>query len=348
MRRILVTGGAGFIGSNYVRKHLEANPDDRLVVLDRLTYAGNLQNLAGLLERFAGFRFIRGDVCAPDEIAAAFEAAGGPLDALVHFAAESHVDRSIDDAAPFVRTNVLGTQALLEAARRRGVGRFLLVSTDEVYGSRSPDEPGSGEGAPLLPNSPYAASKAAADCLARAYVQTFQLPLIISRASNNYGPHQFPEKFIPLFITNALEGRELPLYGDGENVRDWLHVDDHCDALEAILERGRPGEVYNVGGSCERKNLAVARAICAATGAPESSIRLVADRKGHDRRYALDVDKMRRELGWQPRAALEERLPEVVRWYQEHRAWWQAIKSGEYLDYYEKMYGARLRQTTAG
>ena len=336
--RIVVTGGAGFIGSNYVRRRLRMQPTDTVVVLDRLTYAGNLANLEGLSSRF-----LRGDVAVPRDVEAAFDTAGGPVDAVVHFAAESHVDRSIDDAAPFVHTNLLGTQVLLDVARRRGVGRFLHVSTDEVYGSLGPDEPGFTESSPLAPNSPYAASKAGADCLVRAAGHTFGLPVLTTRCSNNYGPYQFPEKFLPLFITNAFEGKPLPLYGDGKNVRDWLHVESHCEALDAVLERGKPGEVYNIGGRCERANIDVARAVCAATGRPESLIQPVTDRPGHDRRYAIDCAKIERELGWRPTRRLEDDLAALVRWYDENRAWWNAIKSGEYTSYYDKMYGARLR-----
>jgi len=340
MARLLVTGGAGFIGSNFVRRRLAAHPDDALVVLDKLTYAGNLENLAGLDER-PGYRFLRGDVAERADVEAAFDAAG-PVDALVHFAAESHVDRSLEDAAPFVRTNVSGTQVLLDVARRRGVGRFLHVSTDEVYGSCAEGEPGFDERAPLAPTSPYAASKAGADCLALAYCRTFGLPVIVTRASNNYGPRQFPEKLVPLFLTNALDGQPLPLYGDGLHVRDWLHVDDHCDALEAVLARGRVGEVYNVAGRCERRNRDVAEWICHAASAPESLIRPVADRAAHDRRYALDAGKLEREIGFVPGPPIEERLVDLARWYDENRAWWTAIKSGEYRQFYERHYRARL------
>jgi dTDP-glucose 4,6-dehydratase len=340
--RLLVTGGAGFIGANFVRRHLERYPDHTLVVLDRLTYAGNLASLAGLDERYPGYRFVRGDVASPDDVAAAFDAAQGPLDALVHFAAESHVDRSIDDASPFIHTNVLGTQVLLEAARRRGVGRFLHVSTDEVYGSLGPDDPPFTEETPIAPNSPYAASKAGSDCLVRAYVHTHKLPAVITRCSNNYGPYQFPEKFIPLFITNALENRPLPLYGDGKNVRDWVHVHDHCDALERVLAGGRTGEVYNIGGNCERANIDIARAVCRATARPESLIQLVADRPGHDRRYAMSTARIERELGFRPGRPIEDHLEALVAWYEAERGWWTAIKSGAYRDYYAKMYGARL------
>jgi dTDP-glucose 4,6-dehydratase len=341
MSKLLVTGGAGFIGTNFVRRHLERHPTEHLLVLDRLTYAGNLANLNGLAERHAGYRFVRGDIADSAQVEAAFDMLGS-VDMLVHFAAESHVDRSIDDAAPFVRTNVLGTQTLLEVARKRGVGRFMHVSTDEVYGSLGAADPAFTEQTPLAPNSPYSASKAGSDMLARAYFHTFALPVLITRCSNNYGPYQFPEKFIPLAITNAFEGKAIPLYGDGLNVRDWLHVGDHCDAIEAVIAGGRPGEVYNIGGRCERANVDIARAICQATGQSESLIQRVKDRLGHDRRYAVDIGKIERELGWRPRSSLERDLPELVRWYRENAAWWQAIKSGEYRAYYDRMYGDRL------
>jgi dTDP-glucose 4,6-dehydratase len=341
--RLIVTGGAGFIGANFVRRRLESQPDDVVVVLDQLTYAGNLENLAGLQERFGGFRFLRGDIGNPADVAAAFEAVGGAVDVLAHFAAESHVDRSIDDAMPFVRTNVLGTQVLLEQARRRGVGVFLHVSTDEVYGSLAERDPPFTEETPIAPNSPYAASKAGSDCLVRAYHHTFGLPAIVTRCSNNYGPYQFPEKFIPLAITNAIEERPIPLYGDGGQVRDWLHVSEHCDALEAVLRRGRPGQVYNIGGHCERSNLSIARAVCAAVGRSESLIRCVTDRQGHDRRYAIDTTRIEREVGFRPGPPIEARLGELVRWYHDNRSWWTAIKSGAYAGYYDRMYGARLK-----
>lgn len=338
--RLLVTGGAGFIGSNFVRAHLEAHPTDQVVVLDRLTYAGNLQNLAGL-ERFPGFRFVRGDICEPDDVEKAF-AECGDVDALIHLAAESHVDRSIHDASPFVRTNVLGTQVLLDTARARGIGLFVCVSTDEIYGSLEPGDPPFTEESPAAPNSPYSASKAGGDLLARAWHVTYGLPVVTVRASNTYGPYQFPEKLLPLLITHALDGQPLPIYGDGRYVRDWMHVSDLCDALERIVRGGRPGAVYNVGGHCERENIGLARAICAATGRPESLIRHVGDRPGHDRRYALATDRIERELGWKPGPPIEARLDALVRWYADHRDWWEAIKSGEYRTFYERHYGGRL------
>ena len=335
--RILITGGCGFIGTNLVRQILAEHPDDEVTNLDALTYAGNLRNL----EDLAGeprYTFVRGDVADPEDVKRAL-AAGRP-DAIMHLAAESHVDRSIDDAAPFIRTNVQGTQVLLDAALRAEVQRFLQVSTDEVYGSLG--ETGLfTEDTPLKPNSPYSASKASADLLVRAYHETYGMSTLITRCSNNYGPYQFPEKFLPLFITNCFERQELPLYGDGKNVRDWIHVRDHCRALDRVLRDGRPGEVYNVGGDCERTNLELARAICRATGVPETKIKPVTDRPGHDRRYAIDSSKIQRELGWTPGPGIDEDLPELVQWYRDNESWWREIKSGEYRDYYEKMYGDR-------
>jgi dTDP-glucose 4,6-dehydratase len=334
--RLLVTGGAGFIGSNFVRLALAEGWTSRIVVLDLLTYAGNPDNLAGL-EADPRFRFVRGDVADPRAVRAVL-AEQGPFDALLNFAAESHVDRSIEDASAFVRTNVVGTQVLLDAARREGVGRFLQVSTDEVYGSLAPGEPAFTERTPLAPNSPYAASKAAADLLCRAAAGTYGLPVVVTRCSNNYGPYQFPEKLVPLFVTNALEERPLPVYGDGLQVRDWIHVDDHCRGLWAALTRGRAGEVYNFGGDGERTNLDVTRAILHLLGRPESLIVHVGDRRNHDRRYAIDWSKARAELGWAPRHTLDTGLPATVEWYRAHGAWWRRVKSGEYAADYERLY----------
>ncbi len=336
--KILVTGGAGFIGSNFVRFVLRERPAWSVVNLDKLTYSGNLENLRDV-EKDPRYRFVRGDVCDA-ELAAS--AAGG-CDAVVHFAAESHVDRSILDGRPFVTTNVLGTQTLLDAARRAKVGRFLQVGTDEVYGSLPLEraELKFTEDMALKPNSPYAASKAAADLMVRSYHKTHGLDAVVTRCSNNFGPYQFPEKVIPLFVSNLMEGRKVPLYGDGMNVRDWLHVEDHCEALLAVLERGRPGEVYNIGGDNERSNLELTRMILEAMGKGEEMIQPVADRPGHDRRYAIDATKIGRELGWAPsRSAWPEALAGTVRWYCENADWWRRIKTGEYLAYYEKQYGA--------
>lgn len=333
MKRVLVTGAAGFIGSNFVRRALATRPDWHVVAYDALTYAGNLDNLAGLADT-GRFTFVRGDICDGEAVRAA--CAG--VAALINFAAETHVDRSIHGGAEFVRTNVLGTQALLDVARHAGLERYLQVSTDEVYGSLGPQGAFT-ETSPLAPNSPYSASKAGADLLVRSYHKTFGVPALVTRCSNNYGPYQFPEKVIPLFITNLLEGQPVPLYGDGLNVRDWIHVQDHCDALLAVLERGRPGEVYNIGGDNELTNLALTHAILNELGKDESFIRPVKDRPAHDRRYAVDFGKLRAELGWTPQMPFAAGLTATVRWYREHEAWWRAIKSGAYRQYYEKQYG---------
>jgi len=346
--KLLVTGGAGFIGSNFIRYILRARPGVSVINLDKLTYAGNLENLAGL-ESHPRYSFIRGDICNRHLVS---DIMSGGVDAVINFAAESHVDRSIMDASPFVETNVRGTQVLLDAAvaywKERLNGRaaagaerpviFIQVSTDEVYGSLGPEGRFTEE-SPLKPSSPYSASKAAADLLALAYHRTHGLPVIVTRCSNNYGPYQFPEKLIPLMITNALEGRPLPVYGDGLNVRDWLHVEDHCRALELVLFRGRPGEIYNIGGHGERPNIEVVQMILRLLNKPESLIRFVKDRPGHDRRYAIDPSKITRELGWRPRYTFEEGLAETVEWYVKNRFWWERIKSGEYREYYMKMYG---------
>jgi len=331
---ILVTGGAGFIGANQVR-WLLANTDDRVVNLDALTYAGNLENLAGL-EEHPRYRFVRGDIGDRELVRSLL--AGERIEAVVNFAAESHVDRSLDAPRLFLETNVLGTQTLLAAAREVGVGRFLQVSTDEVYGSLGAEGKFT-EATPLAPNSPYAASKAAADLICRAYHHTFGFPVVITRCSNNYGPYQFPEKLIPLMIANAIEGRPLPVYGDGLNVRDWLFVADHCAALDLVLRRGRPGEVYNVGGDNELPNLELVRTLLRLLDRPESLIAFVADRPGHDRRYAIDASKIRHELGWAPAHRFADGLAATVRWYQDNRAWWEKIRSGAYRDYYTTLYG---------
>jgi dTDP-glucose 4,6-dehydratase len=338
--RLLVTGAAGFIGTNFVRDALARRPDaERLVALDLLTYAGNYANLAGL-EADSRFRFVRGDVA--NGAAVADLVAEERIDVVVHFAAESHVDRSIVDAAPFLRTNVDGTLALLEAVRGRpGFRRFVHVSTDEVYGSIA--EGRADERFPTRPSSPYAASKAAADAFVQAYVVTHGVPAVITRCSNNYGPWQFPEKVIPLFVTNALDGQPLPLYGDGLNVRDWIHVEDHVEALWHVL--GLPdviGEVFNVSAHNELPNRALTARILALTDRPETLVRQVADRPGHDRRYALDAERLR-STGWRPRREFEQGLADTIAWYRSHRDWWEAVKSGAYRDYYDRMYGDRLR-----
>jgi dTDP-glucose 4,6-dehydratase len=322
--RVLVTGGAGFIGSHYVRSLLAgaypAYADAEVVVLDLLTYAGTLTNLPGYAAD-PRLRFVRGDI--RDAGAVADVMAG--VDVVVHFAAESHVDRSIAGAADFVSTNVVGTQVLLQAALEQQVSRFVHVSTDEVYGSI--DEGAWPESHPLEPNSPYSASKAGSDLLARAFHRTHGLSVCITRCSNNYGPHQFPEKVIPLFVTNLLDGRKVPLYGDGLNVRDWLHVDDHCRGIQLVAEKGRDGEVYNIGGGTELTNKELTLRLLAAVGADESMIEPVADRKGHDRRYSVDWSKISDELGYAPRVSFERGLAETVRWYREHRSWWEPLKT---------------------
>jgi dTDP-glucose 4,6-dehydratase len=336
--RLLVTGGAGFIGANFVQHLLVEHSADEVLTLDLLTYAGNLANLEPVMGN-PRHRFVRADIADPEAVAAAVT---GGVDAVVNIAAESHVDRSIADATAFLRTNVVGTQVLLDAARRAGVRRFLQVSTDEVYGSLGPTG-AFGEQNPLRPSSPYAASKAAADLLVRAAHHTHGLDAMVTRCSNNYGPYQFPEKLIPLFITNALADEPLPLYGDGRQVRDWIHVADHCRALDLVLRHGRAGEIYNIGGGNEHRNCDIAALILRALGKPASLVRHVADRPGHDRRYAIDASKITAELGWAPRQPFDEGIVATVEWYRAHRPWWEAVKSGAYRDYYERMYGERLR-----
>ncbi|MBI3679960.1 MAG: dTDP-glucose 4,6-dehydratase [Acidobacteria bacterium] len=335
--KILVTGGAGFIGSAFVRMALDEDTAWRVVNLDKLTYAGNLENLAGVSES-PRYRFVRGDIADGGAVMRLF--AGEKPDAVVHFAAESHVDRSILSPEPAVRTNLYGTFCLLEAARVHQTPLFLHVSTDEVYGSL--EEPlEADENFPLQPSSPYSASKAGSDLLALSYGKTFKLPVIVTRASNNYGPYQFPEKLIPLMISNAMEDKPLPIYGDGMQVRDWLFVDDHCRALLAVLDKGRAGEIYNVGGSLALPNKEVVRRILAATGKSESLMRYVADRPAHDRRYALSSEKVMRETGWAPRMPFDEGLALTVRWYRENIDWVRHVKSGEYMQYYERNYAHR-------
>jgi dTDP-glucose 4,6-dehydratase len=335
---LIVTGGAGFIGSNFILMLAEQRPDWKVVNFDALTYAGNLENLTAI-EDGEGYTFVRGDVAVQDDVERAFDAAGKGNVAVVHFAAESHVDRSIQSGQPFVRSNVMGTQVLLDVARERGVERFLHVSTDEVYGTLG----SSGfftEDTPLAPNSPYSASKAGSDLLVRAAHETHGFPALITRCSNNYGPFQFPEKLIPLMIANAREDRPLPVYGDGMQVRDWLYVQDHCEAILAVLERGRFGEVYNIGGHNEYPNLDIVRAILGALGKPESLIEYVTDRPGHDRRYAIDAGKIESELGWTPRFTFGEALPKTITWYRENEDWLARVRAGAYRAYYDTQYGA--------
>ncbi len=338
--KILVTGGAGFIGSAFVRLMLASDPTVRILNLDKLTYAGNLENLEPVASS-PRYRFISGDICDPALVDRLL--LDEKPDAVVHFAAESHVDRSILTPAPVFETNLRGTFTLLEAARVRRLGRFLHVSTDEVYGSL--EEPlEASEDFPLNPSSPYSASKAGSDLLARSYFLTYGLPVIVTRASNNYGPYQFPEKLIPLMISNALEGGSLPVYGDGMQVRDWLYVDDHCRALRTLLEKGREGEIYNIGGSCSLPNLEVVRRIAAAAGLPASRITHVVDRPGHDRRYALSSRKIVSETGWRPQVGFEEGLARTIEWYRSNPGWIERVKSGEYRSYYQRNYLDRERE----
>jgi len=334
--KILVTGGAGFIGSNFIRYFLRTYPENAVANLDKLTYAGNLDNLSEL-QSHPGYEFILGDICDAEAVNGILTQ---PIDAVVHFAAESHVDRSLSDARAFVRTNVLGTCTLLDAARRAKIPRFLHVSTDEVYGTLAPEE-SADETAPLRPNSPYAASKAASDLIVRSYWQTYGFPVLLTRSTNNYGPYQFPEKFLPLMITNALDGKPLPVYGDGLNERDWLFVEDHCRALDRVLQAGRPGEIYNIGYGQAVSNIRVLRRLLQLLHKSEEQIRFVEDRPGHDRRYALNCAKIRGELGWKPNVTFEEGLVRTVEWYRSHTQWVQKAKSGEYRDYYQKFYENR-------
>jgi dTDP-glucose 4,6-dehydratase len=334
---LLLTGGAGFIGSNLVRLLLAERPTWRIVVLDKLTYAGNAENLAEL-EGNPRYRFVRGDICNGELVADLFRTE--KLRGVMHLAAESHVDRSILAPAVFIDTNVRGTQVLLEAARESGVDRFLHVSTDEVYGSLGPTGLFT-ETTPLDPSSPYSASKASSDLLALAYARTFGLPVVVTRCSNNYGPYQFPEKLIPLMIANALRDLPLPVYGDGMNVRDWIHVEDHCRGLLAAFEGGEAGQVYNFGASSERHNIDIVKRVLERVGKPETLIKYVKDRPGHDRRYAIDSSKAQATLGWKPRHLFEAALAETVKWYEEHRPWWERILSGEYTAFYAKQYGGR-------
>lgn len=337
MSRILVTGGAGFIGSNFIRMVLSEHPDTFVVNLDALTYAGNLENLAGFLDH-ANHKFVKGDICNGQLVAKVINDYG--IDTIVNFAAESHVDRSITGAKIFIETNVTGTLMLLQAAREKGLERFVQVSTDEVYGSLGADGKFT-EQTPLSPNSPYSASKAAADHLVRAFGHTWGLKYNITRCSNNYGPYQFPEKLIPLMINNALNDKELPVYGDGLYVRDWLYVHDHCAAIWQVLKKARPGEIYNVGGCSEKANMEVVNLILDRLDKPKSLIKHVKDRPGHDRRYAIDADKIMSELGWRPSVSFEEGINKTIDWYLENADWLGHIVSGDYQKYYDSMYAGR-------
>jgi dTDP-glucose 4,6-dehydratase len=334
--KLLVTGGAGFIGSNFILYMVRQYPDYHIINVDALTYAGNLENLREI-EGHPNYKFVHADITDREALEPLFQ---DGLDAILNFAAESHVDRSIMQPDLFVRANVLGTQTLLDLARKHNVGKFVQISTDEVYGTLG-DTGFFTEETPLAPNSPYSASKAGADLLVRAYHETFGLNVNITRCSNNYGPYQFPEKLIPLMIRNALENKTLPIYGDGLNVRDWLYVEDHCSAIDLVLHKGKSGEVYNIGGNNERTNIQVVKTILAELGKPESLIRFVMDRPGHDRRYAIDASKIRRELGWHPKYNYETGIKETIRWYLEHQDWMDKVISGEYLQYYEQQYRDR-------
>ena len=338
--KILVTGAAGFIGSNFVFHMRKAHPEYDIIALDSLTYAGNLETLAPVMEEDY-FTFVRCDITDRDGVRKVFEE--HHPDVVVNFAAESHVDRSIEDPGVFLRTNILGTQVLMDACREFGIRRFHQVGTDEVYGDLPLDRPDLffTEDLPLQASSPYSASKASADLLAMAYHRTYGLPVTISRCSNNYGPYQFPEKLIPLMIANALADKPLPVYGTGENVRDWLYVEDHCRAIDMILENGKVGEVYNIGVHNERSNLDVVKTILKQLGKPESLITFVGDRKGHDLRYAIDPSKIHGELGWLPETKFDDGIRQTIDWYLNNESWWKNIISGDYMEYYEKMYGNR-------
>lgn len=336
--KLLVTGGAGFIGSNFIHYWLKQHPDDEVINLDKLTYAGNLETLKDV-EKNPHYSFVHADITDPKAVLSAMDG----VDTVVHFAAESHVDRSILEPSPFVLTNVLGAQVLLDAALKTGVKRFHHVSTDEVFGSLELNSPEKfHEQTPYDPRSPYAASKAASDHFVRAYHETYGLPITITNCSNNFGPYMFPEKLIPLAITNLMEGKTVPVYGDGLNVRDWLYVEDHCRAIDLVLEKGTIGETYCVGGVTEDiSNVDVVKKIIALMGESEDKIEYVKDRLGHDRRYAIDWSKIQKELGWEPQYSFDQWLEKTVQWYKDNEAWWRHVKSGEYQTYYEKQYGSR-------
>ena len=335
---IIVTGGAGFIGSNFIFHMLKEHPGDRIICLDKLTYAGNLSTLASVMEN-PNFRFVKLDICDRDGVYELFEEERPNM--VVNFAAESHVDRSIENPQIFLETNIIGTSVLMDACRKYGIKRYHQVSTDEVYGDLPLDRPNLffTETTPIHTSSPYSSSKAGADLLVLAYYRTYGLPVTISRCSNNYGPYHFPEKLIPLMIINALHDKPLPVYGDGQNVRDWLYVEDHCRAIDLIIHKGTVGEVYNVGGHNEMRNIDIVKLICKELGKPESLIHFVKDRKGHDRRYAIDPTKIHNELGWLPETKFADGIKKTIQWYLDHEDWWQPIISGEYQKYYEKMYG---------
>lgn len=340
--KILVTGGAGFIASNFIHYMLASFPDVEVVNMDALTYAGNLENLADI-EDDPRYSFFHGNITDQEDVEQVFRE--NTFDAVINFAAESHVDRSIHmNAGIFVETNVMGVQLLLDACRAFGVKRFVQISTDEVYGTLGSTGRFS-ENSPLMPNNPYSATKASADLMVRAAFQSHGLDVVITRCSNNFGPYQFPEKLIPLMITNALENKPLPVYGDGMHVRDWIYVLDHCSAINVVLRHGKAGEIYNIGGNCDIPNIEVVRKILKLLGKPESLIRFVDDRPGHDRRYAMSIAKIKKELGWKPEHSFDDALQLTVKWYQEHRQWWERIRSGVYRDYYNQIYAKRLKDT---
>jgi dTDP-glucose 4,6-dehydratase len=335
--KVMITGGAGFIGSNFVYYMMNKYPDYHIVNVDKLTYAGNLENLKRV-ENHPNYKFIKADITCAEQMDAIVS---DGVDVIVNFAAESHVDRSITEPDLFVKTNVLGTQVLLAVALKHGIKKYVQISTDEVYGTLG--ETGYfTEETPLAPNSPYSASKAGGDLLVRSYYETFDLPVNITRCSNNYGPYHFPEKLIPLMIINALHNRTLPVYGDGLNVRDWLYVEDHCSAIDLVIHKGVPGEVYNIGGNNERTNIEIVKRILSELGKPESLIQFVKDRPGHDRRYAIDATKIRNQLGWNPKVPFDKGIKMTIQWYLENKEWWEKIISGDYQKYYEKQYGNRL------
>lgn len=334
--KLLITGGAGFIGSNFIRWALDEHTDWEITNIDKLTYAGNLENLKGI-ESNPRYSFVKGDIADREAIN---EIMNRGYDSVINFAAESHVDRSILDSSPFIDTNIKGTQVLLDSARQHNIRKYLQVSTDEVYGSLGP-EGSFTETSLISPSSPYSASKAAADHLCFAYHRTYGLPVVVTRCSNNFGPYQFPEKFVPLIITNALENKPVPLYGDGLNVRDWIYVQDHCRALALVLEKGREGEVYNIGAECELTNRQILETLLKKLDKPQSLIKPVPDRPGHDRRYALNSTKLRAELGWEPAYSFDTGMEETIAWYLENRDWWQRIKNRAYLEYYKTQYGSK-------
>lgn len=335
--KLIVTGGAGFIGGNFVHYMLQEHPGDQIICLDKLTYAGNLSTLADVMDH-PNFQFVKMDICDRDSVYGLFEKE--KPDVVINFAAESHVDRSIENPEIFLQTNIIGTSVLMDACRKYGIQRYHQVSTDEVYGDLPLDRPDLffTEETPIHTSSPYSSSKAGADLLVMAYYRTYGLPVTISRCSNNYGPYHFPEKLIPLMIINALHDKPLPIYGDGLNVRDWLYVEDHCRAIDLIIRKGKVGEVYNVGGHNEMRNIDIVKLICQELGKPESLITHVTDRKGHDRRYAIDPEKIHRELGWLPETKFADGIKKTIQWYLTHQKWWEDIISGEYQNYYQKMY----------